>query len=162
MKKIVLLITLSASLFLTVSCGNTGQINKKSYNVFQPVLENEILYFIKKNNNIDSKEKICSVYLTKDARYNDNCVIILLFVYGIRPEIITGYTFLDKNLVVFYSLTNECDYAFINETELIQFKDSIYGYPNILNDYSDLNYATPMSIYKIENNDSILLVEKNW
>jgi hypothetical protein len=157
-------------------------IVKKS--IFSPILEREILKIIAiKNQEVKdeySKPKVCNVVILQDITKDGICVVHISYGNNsivqktrqfIPPpdsldthidsnsQLINGYTFWGKELIICCVVSESCNNNLINEQELIPIKDSIPGYPNIPKSDLDGNYHAPTRIYKIINADSLQLIE---
>lgn len=144
---------------LLISCNNNS--NEKKYSdkkveqIFSPVLEKNIINFINyvhstKPDRIDLPKKIYIIYSYFE---NGKCYIDLNSDYYYDKTYINGYTFLNDELIVFYSYQDSCIAPFLQIDKLTQFRDSITGYEDVAK--IDMHYELPKRVFRVINSDSL-------
>ena len=130
-------------------------------NPFNPTLKKEILKMIKelKKEGKINEDRILSVVAISDFNNDQECVVIIKSSLRVDPNKLTGYTFVNNELVACYLLSDFCGLNLINKNDLIEFKDSISGYPNAFKSYPGMIYDAPSKTFKVINTDSLLLVD---
>jgi hypothetical protein len=100
---------------------------------------------------------VSSKYLGESLEDTINrCNVIITFTLDIDTSKISGYTFLENELVICYLLSDSCN-NFINKNNLIQFRDSIAGYSNKI--HSNKIYDMPMRLFEVSDNDRMKLIK---
>ena len=179
MKSYILLLFIVISI---CSCKKTViNINKQDKEVFSPALKKEILRMFEVKNKEKNKLKVCNIVILQQDRGKDSqcSVIISLSNSMLKKTIpfipssdslnirnnfnieIMGYTFIENELVICYLLSDSCNENLVNKNRLIPYNDSVPGYPEILEDYSDAIFENPIRIYKIVG-DSLQLINSEW
>jgi hypothetical protein len=163
-----------------ISCKNDTSFDKKMTNgslekkneVFSEPLKREILKMIqiknKSKGRTGDRDIHCSVVMSpKYFSGNDidniinKCNVIITFTAGIDINKISGYTFLENEMITCYILSDSCN-CLVAKNHLIPFKDSIPGYPDILNPYDGGTYDAPIKIFEIVSKDSLRLIKSHF
>ncbi|MCD7971327.1 MAG: hypothetical protein LUG18_01460 [Candidatus Azobacteroides sp.] len=146
-------------LFFFSSCGDLSKGKKETYeNIFAPALKKELLKMMNSKDSIDfSGDKIYCVIIVENPEKKDSCLLFIQPEFSINPDKITGYTFLENKLIACYIFSDRCQ-NYINKEKLLKVKDSISGYPEILNINYDMIHDSPSRKYEIINEDSLLFV----
>ncbi|MDR0682462.1 MAG: hypothetical protein LBG15_11540 [Dysgonamonadaceae bacterium] len=176
MKKVIIVLLL----IVFVSCKQTKN-RKIENNIFNPILKNEIIKMLeiknRETNNKDMKTEFCKVIVSQNYQKDGICTVWITLSNNVHPMEVfyppsdslsihinpnaTGYTFIENELIVCYLLSDSCSYNLINKKELVPYKDSIPGYPDITKDYSDMAFEAPTCIYKLVG-DSLQLIKSEW
>lgn len=175
MRKKMSLLLLIFILFF-ISCKNNVEHES---NVFNPILKEKIreMLSLQKNKTKygNNDYKVCNVVILRDNK-NDECIAIIALGSSIiqnskqfiissdsiknQTELkISGYTFLDNEIIGCCILANTCNNMLVDEKGLIPFGDSIPGYKGIMNFDPNVNFDAPLKIYKIISSDSLQLIE---
>lgn len=158
------------TILMLYSCTNSSQqkiniadkdIDNTVDSVFSSSLDSEIskMISVKKRREKGGHtgfNEICSVVISKSNI--EECSAIVTLMSKVDTQQISGYTFVEKELVACYILSDDCSNKLINKTNLIQFKDSIAGHPYIFFD-EIMVYDPPVCVYRIVDNDSLILVK---
>ena len=180
--------SLLSLIFIWISCGiksNEEFKNRKNEDsVFSLAMENEILKMIefKNDSTNDAVNRICNVIIIQNDKTNFDCHVITLLSSSmiretkrfIPPDLsenhsndtlppITGYTFLQNELICCFLIQNSCYDILIDPEKLNPFNDSIQSFLNN-RPYSNSQfstYDTPITVreYKVVNADSLKPIE---
>jgi len=158
--------------FIFLSCNkpksleiNNSKENNNKNILFSQSLKGEILKMKKLKDDKQKKgysiRNICSVILGTFDGENE-CSVIITLMTNIDSSKITGYTFLENELITCYILSDSCKTSLINESGLIKDVDSIPGYPNTIKTSYDVIYDAPIAKYQIFKGDSLVLKSSSF
>lgn len=180
MRKIIIMLFTILSIF--TACKRVSNIepneSEPDNSPFCPVLRNEICKMMDENRKINSN-KLYKVFFFKDRiKRKEECIVTIGLGIDITPmikfdpssrvkkrqtdSIKRMYTFLHKELVVCYIVSESCSNTLIDEKKLIPVQDSIPGYPDALKAVEGRMYDAPTKVYKVINKDSLQLIKSTF
>jgi hypothetical protein len=166
------------------SCKKLNIQNEQEKDIFSPALKTEILRIIEVKNkkiyNMNTQLRVCNVVISHDINRDGICTVIISLSTStlkrttqfispsdslniqINSDVeIIGYTFIKNELIACYWSSDSCNDNLVNKNELISYKDSIPGYPDVTKEDSDIICENPICIYKIVD-DSLQLIKSEW
>ncbi|MDH6356077.1 hypothetical protein M2132_002440 [Dysgonomonas sp. PH5-45] len=146
------------------SFNNIENINISTESVFTSSLKTEVVKMIKikkskQEKNNSKLPKICSVIISSNPEDCDSCFIIITLTTRIDVDRISGYTFLENELIACYLLNDLCSHNVVKKENLYVFNDFISGYSDLLKSHPDAIYETPIRRYQIVGKDSLHLIK---